>query len=93
MVVDEMGRVILPADIRHFLNIQAGDRLDIVVKQGEIRLSPSVDHCLLCHRADSRSARLAFGVWQPQRSVTIYIRRNLKKRPAAVKQRGVFTLI
>ena len=86
MVVDEMGRVILPADIRHFLNIQAGDRLDIVVKQGEIRLSPSVDHCLL-------SARLAFGVWQPQRSVTIYIRRNLKKRPAAVKQRGVFTLI
>ena len=53
MVVDEMGRVILPADIRNFLNIQAGDRLDIVVKQGEIRLSPSVDHCLLCHRADA----------------------------------------
>ena len=48
-----VNRVILPADIRHFLNIQAGDRLDIVVKQGEIRLSPSVDHCLLCHRADA----------------------------------------
>ncbi len=53
MVVDEMGRVILPADIRHFLNIQTGDRLDVVVKQGEIRLRPSVDHCLLCHRADA----------------------------------------
>ncbi|WP_319418773.1 AbrB/MazE/SpoVT family DNA-binding domain-containing protein [Pleurocapsa sp. FMAR1] len=41
--LSENGRVLIPAEIRKSLNLQAGDRLVMTVIDGEIRLVPQFE--------------------------------------------------
>lgn len=48
--VDELGRIVLPIEVRTELGIEAGDSLDVSVeKNGSIILKPSERCCVICH--------------------------------------------
>jgi transcriptional pleiotropic regulator of transition state genes len=46
--VDSLGRVVLPADLRHALGIREGDLMDVVVEDGHFVLSRHVPVCTFC---------------------------------------------
>jgi transcriptional pleiotropic regulator of transition state genes len=46
--VDVLGRIVIPAEIRKSLALEAGDRLDISLDEGRIVLNPTKDSCVLC---------------------------------------------
>ena len=46
--VDSLGRVVLPADLRHALGIREGDVLDISVQDGNLVLSRHEPTCVFC---------------------------------------------
>lgn len=51
--IDELGRIILPADLRNNLNLEAGDEMDIFAdKAGNIILKKSMERCILCKGTD-----------------------------------------
>ena len=48
--VDELGRIVLPADIRTLLNIQANDQIKVLVdkENSQVILQKAVPVCLKC---------------------------------------------
>jgi transcriptional pleiotropic regulator of transition state genes len=50
--VDSLGRVVLPADLRHSLGIREGDVLDIGVEDGRLVLSRHQPMCVFCGSRD-----------------------------------------
>jgi transcriptional pleiotropic regulator of transition state genes len=46
--VDDLGRIVLPAEIRRSFDIGEGDLLDISVEEGRIVLQKVQDRCVLC---------------------------------------------
>lgn len=46
--VDELGRVVLPIELRRTLNIDIKDPLEIFVEGDQIILRKKVDQCCLC---------------------------------------------
>jgi transcriptional pleiotropic regulator of transition state genes len=46
--VDSLGRVVLPADLRHSLGIREGDVLDVSVEDGRLLLSRHEPMCVFC---------------------------------------------
>ena len=46
--VDSLGRVVLPADLRHALGIHEGDVMDVVVEDGHLVLSRHEAMCIFC---------------------------------------------
>jgi transcriptional pleiotropic regulator of transition state genes len=46
--VDQLGRVVLPAEVRREFGIRPGDFLEITVDTGAIRLSKVEDRCVFC---------------------------------------------
>ena len=46
--VDELGRIVLPADMRESLNLNAGDSVDLVLGQDCLSLRKSVPCCISC---------------------------------------------
>jgi AbrB family transcriptional regulator, transcriptional pleiotropic regulator of transition state genes len=46
--VDSLGRVVLPADLRHALGIREGDELDVGVDGSRLVLSKTVPGCVFC---------------------------------------------
>ena len=47
--VDDLGRIVLPAELRKLYGIGEGDRLEIYVDEGTIVLSKIEEHCALCN--------------------------------------------
>jgi transcriptional pleiotropic regulator of transition state genes len=46
--VDSLGRVVLPADLRHALGIREGDVLDVSVHDGKLVLTRHEPMCVFC---------------------------------------------
>jgi transcriptional pleiotropic regulator of transition state genes len=46
--VDSLGRVVLPADLRHALDIREGDTLDVAIEEGHLVLSKHDPACVFC---------------------------------------------
>lgn len=49
--VDELGRIVLPSEIRSGLGVEAGDSLDLSVNETGtvVFLKKSEKHCVICH--------------------------------------------
>lgn len=50
--VDSLGRVVLPADLRHALGIREGDVMDVAVEDGHLVLSRHEPRCVFCGARD-----------------------------------------
>lgn len=46
--VDDLGRVVIPAGIRHSLGIKEGDALEVGVDGDLVILAPPTDRCVFC---------------------------------------------
>lgn len=46
--LDELGRIVIPMEIRKSLNISSGDLLDISVENGAVILKKSRNVCIIC---------------------------------------------
>jgi transcriptional pleiotropic regulator of transition state genes len=51
--VDSLGRVVLPADLRHALGIREGDVLDVGVEDGDLVLRRHDPMCVFCGARDA----------------------------------------
>jgi AbrB family transcriptional regulator, transcriptional pleiotropic regulator of transition state genes len=49
--VDQLGRVVLPAEVRRHLGIRPGDLIEIAVDSDAILLSKVEDRCVFCSGA------------------------------------------
>lgn len=50
--VDDLGRIVLPAEMRKSFGIREGDRLDISVEEEQIILSRHMEGCVFCRSTD-----------------------------------------
>jgi transcriptional pleiotropic regulator of transition state genes len=50
--VDDLGRVVVPAEMRKSFGIREGDYLDISVEDGRIILVKREDACVFCRATD-----------------------------------------
>ena len=46
--IDDLGRIVIPAETRRMFNIQEGDHLSISVEGGNILLRKMTDTCTFC---------------------------------------------
>ena len=46
--IDELGRIVIPKDIRKGLGIQSGDDLVISAEQGCIKIRKAQESCVFC---------------------------------------------
>jgi len=46
--IDDLGRIVIPAETRRMFNINEGDHLFISVEQGNIVLRKTTDTCTFC---------------------------------------------
>jgi AbrB family transcriptional regulator, transcriptional pleiotropic regulator of transition state genes len=51
--VDDLGRIVLPAEIRRSFDIREGDHIDIAVDDGKIILSKQLNTCTFCGGTES----------------------------------------
>lgn len=51
--VDELGRIVLPAEIRQSMDIQVKDALEIFTDNGRIILQKYCPSCMFCANADN----------------------------------------
>lgn len=51
--VDELGRVVLPVEVRRDLGIDEKDELSIFVNDGEIILKKAQPSCLMCKNTNN----------------------------------------
>lgn len=56
--VDDLGRVVIPMEIRKSFNIVSSARLDISVTDKSIILTPREDGCVVCGRIGAKGYRL-----------------------------------
>ena len=54
--VDDLGRIVLPVELRRQLGIRAGDELDISVDGSMVLLSKIESRCVFCDSMDSLRA-------------------------------------
>lgn len=50
--IDELGRIVLPSELRKVFGIREGDQLDISVQGEQIILQKRQDTCLFCGAED-----------------------------------------
>jgi transcriptional pleiotropic regulator of transition state genes len=50
--IDQLGRVVVPVELRRILGLEDGDLLDIRVEGGRLVLDKIVPACVLCGNAD-----------------------------------------
>jgi transcriptional pleiotropic regulator of transition state genes len=50
--IDELGRIVLPSELRKVFGIHEGDQLDISVDGEQIILQKRQDNCLFCGAED-----------------------------------------
>ena len=46
--VDQLGRIVLPAELRRLFGIHEGDLVEIFVEEGRIVLAKVEEHCIFC---------------------------------------------
>jgi AbrB family transcriptional regulator, transcriptional pleiotropic regulator of transition state genes len=46
--IDQLGRVVIPADLRKMLGLRSGDLLEIRAEDGRILLSRAEPQCAIC---------------------------------------------
>jgi transcriptional pleiotropic regulator of transition state genes len=51
--IDQLGRVVVPAELRRMLSIRQGDLLDIRVEDGHLVLMKIDPQCAICGRVDN----------------------------------------
>jgi AbrB family transcriptional regulator, transcriptional pleiotropic regulator of transition state genes len=51
--IDQLGRVVVPAELRRMLSIRQGDLLDIRVEDGHLVLLKIDPECAICGRVDN----------------------------------------
>jgi transcriptional pleiotropic regulator of transition state genes len=51
--IDQLGRVVVPAELRKILGIRQGDLLDIRVEEGHIVLFKIDPECAICGKVDN----------------------------------------
>jgi AbrB family transcriptional regulator, transcriptional pleiotropic regulator of transition state genes len=51
--VDQLGRVVLPAEMRRMFGINEGDLIEIFVDSGRIVLAKVEDECVFCGTKDA----------------------------------------
>ena len=51
--IDQLGRVVVPAELRKILGIRKGDLLDIHVEEGRLVLLKIEPECVICGNADN----------------------------------------
>jgi transcriptional pleiotropic regulator of transition state genes len=51
--IDQLGRVVVPAELRRMLGIRQGDLLDIRVEEGRLVLLKIDPECAICGRVDN----------------------------------------
>lgn len=56
--VDELGRIVLPAEMRRLLGIQAGDELAISIDDATILLTKIEARCVFCEAVDPEAGGL-----------------------------------
>ena len=50
--VDDLGRIVLPVELRRMLGIKAGDELEIAVEAASILLTKIETRCVFCGTTD-----------------------------------------
>ena len=50
--VDDLGRIVLPVEMRRMFGIRSGDELEIAVDGGFILLRKVQAHCVFCDRSE-----------------------------------------
>jgi len=56
--VDDLGRIVLPAELRRTMGLRDGCKLDISVEDGRVILTPRQDACVFCgSKADLKEFR------------------------------------
>jgi transcriptional pleiotropic regulator of transition state genes len=50
--IDQLGRVVVPVELRRTLGLEVGDLLDIRVEQGRLVLAKLLPACVLCGSAE-----------------------------------------
>lgn len=51
--VDDLGRIVLPAELRRNFDIREGDQIDIAVEEDKIVLTKQRNACTFCGGSDS----------------------------------------
>ena len=51
--IDQLGRVVVPAELRRMLGIRQGDLLDIRVEDGRLVLLKLEPECAICSKVDN----------------------------------------
>ena len=51
--IDQLGRVVVPAELRKILGIHKGDLLDILVEEGRRVLLKIEPECVICGNVDN----------------------------------------
>lgn len=46
--IDDLGRIVIPAETRRMFNIREGDQLSIAVEGGNIIMRKTTDTCTFC---------------------------------------------
>lgn len=47
-IVDELGRIVLPPDMRKEMELEAGEKVLISCENGELKISKAKPRCKLC---------------------------------------------
>ncbi len=51
--IDQLGRVVVPAELRRILGLRTGDLLDIRAEDGRVVLRKLEPECAICARVDN----------------------------------------
>ena len=69
--VDELGRIVLPVELRRVMNIQIKDSLEIMTEDDKIILKKYEPCCVFCHSKEDVQefkghcvCQIVFGSWQ-----------------------------
>ncbi len=60
--IDDLGRIVIPAETRRLFNIQEGDELEITVENGAIMLRKLQATCVFCGSTEDVSEFLGRGI-------------------------------
>lgn len=66
--IDDLGRIVIPAETRRMFNIREGDHLYITVSDGNIVLRKMTDTCVFCGSEKNVTQHRGKGVCSPCRS-------------------------
>ncbi len=69
--IDDLGRIVIPAEYRRWFKISEGDELSIFVDKDDIVIRKVVATCMLCGSTDKVSKHRDRGVCQSCRSELI----------------------